>query len=237
MSGSLAALTQLCSLCAGGHWNVFCRADSHHVPGGGFAAALLACRNGSCSASFPNHDFWRGHEGLWGGQARYQIRYEGEWCSGFHLCIHVVDVRWLALFFFFCFFYWLKARQQSQSPLCFSSLLAEDPHGNSQIIWPRIVCYPSICFLCLCVHPAHRAQWCVPVHGRTVPQVGTQPTRRLHSGHLCPQWDGKNISTENTKRFYMRWVNSTPVLSPNRNIWLGKIWTRSERRQRLSLDT
>lgn len=64
---------------AGRHRNVFCGRSRYHVAGGGFVTVLLACRERSHHGSFPNHDIWRGHEGLRCGQAWYQVQYEGGW--------------------------------------------------------------------------------------------------------------------------------------------------------------
>lgn len=63
----------------GRHRNVFCGRSRYHVPGGGFVTVLLACRERPHHGSFPNHDVWRGHEGLRCGQAWYQVQHEGGW--------------------------------------------------------------------------------------------------------------------------------------------------------------
>lgn len=90
------------------------------------------------------------------------------------------------------------------SRLCIRVVDVRWPHSK---VW--VLC------LCVCVRPAHRPQRRVPVHGRPVPQVSSQPTRRLRSGHLCPRWDGKNISVEITN---MREILPSPAPIPNRNI-------------------
>lgn len=78
-SWSTVLIFVLSSSLAGRHRNVFCGRSRYHVAGGGFVTVLLACRERSHHGSFPNHDIWRGHEGLRCGQAWYQVQYEGGW--------------------------------------------------------------------------------------------------------------------------------------------------------------
>lgn len=72
-SWSTVLIFVLSSSLAGRHRNVFCGRSRYHVAGGGFVTVLLACRERSHHGSFPNHDIWRGHEGLRCGQAWYQV--------------------------------------------------------------------------------------------------------------------------------------------------------------------
>ncbi len=65
--------------------------------------------------------------------------------------------------------------------------------------------------LLLSVHPADRPQSGFLVHGNRIPQISSQPTRRLCPGHLCPQWSGKNKTVSCWKkpiRAYWTYTNS-----------------------------
>lgn len=107
------------------------------------------------------------------------------------------------------------------------------------------------------VHPVNWPQWALLIHGNWIPQISSQPVRRLCSGHLCPQWHGKkkiyparavkysktkSCFISNKRMFDICNLPPLPVLTcdgcsvfDHRNYSLEKIWISWNKRQRLSL--
>lgn len=61
------------------------------------------------------------------------------------------------------------------------------------------------------VHPVNWPQWALLIHGNWIPQISSQPVRRFCSGHLCPEWCGKNKSIQPALSSTPKWKAASKV--------------------------
>lgn len=132
-------------------------------------------------------------------------------------------------------------------------------HGRKcSCFWTLHLCLlPESLPFFLSDHPVNWPQWALLIRRNWIPQISSQPVRRLRSGHLCPRWHGKKksfqpelSSTPKTKScfisnrtmFDIRNLPAVPVLNcdscsvfDHRNYSLEKIWISWNKQRRLSL--